>query len=236
MRIIPLAELPETNLSVPLIRNQGRKKARHYQHTIGDLYSRCSEIVKNTQSEIERCRARAEKEGFTSGLSILFEECLSFVQKYEEIQHEKNRLCREALSEELKRTLNDPVIVERLVTLLQENSVPLDDPVIYLPDYITLPDSCSHLVRKTSASNDITLQSGRHAVRFPLAKYLEGSLTSAESAARSQDASLTALAAETRTALINHRQALLPEPAEEPAGYEDENEYRYEDEKEEMIA
>lgn len=167
MRTIISGELPKDFNKHILIKSNERNRHRSMAAALERTFSRCNEIHTEYESHSVQLRENDKKEGFAAGFKLFFSQLQSMIEDYERLQDARIHSLRESLHNTLKLSLQDTVIVERIIHHLEikcGNRKPLK---IIIPKsvYLNKDTATSHYL--FCDENHITVQNDVDAIRFP---------------------------------------------------------------------
>lgn len=143
---------------------------------------RNNKMAEALERTLERCNAirrEAVQQGFEEGFRQVMTLLVSFLEHYEQQQIERMRVFRASLSASISESLSDPVIVERVITHMEEVCGQHKPVRIFVPSHIILPDKADRTVVQCGDDNNITVQLGKEIIRFSSGSLVNEWLTSA---------------------------------------------------------
>lgn len=167
MRIINSGQLPPNYRNSTLIKSVYLK--RHYQMSLAleRTLAHCSKIHAEYESNTVKVRKSAEQEGFSTGFRLFFHQLIAMLEKYEKCQNDRFTELQQSMIIQIKESLTDPVIVERVVHHLQEKCGHQKPLRIIIPKAVRFPAGADISNYQFCDDNDITIQNDADSIRFP---------------------------------------------------------------------
>lgn len=187
MRTITHNELPQDLHRHTLIKFNERCRYRRMANALERTLNRCSEIYAEYESHTDTLRESCKKEGFTAGFTLFFSQILQTLNEFEECQNKRMDALRANLRSALESSLQDPVIVERIIHHLQEKSGQQKALKIIIPKGVQLPHDLDISNYQFCDHNHITIQNDMDSIRFPSESLCQQWLANAEQEITSLD-------------------------------------------------
>ncbi|WP_168385276.1 type III secretion protein [Erwinia amylovora] len=180
MRIITSDELPRDFNKQILIKSNERNRHRSMATALEKTLNRCSEIYSEYELHTVELRENCAKEGFTTGFKLFFSQLTAMLDNYERLQEARIQSFRDNLHNALKSSLQDTVIVERIIHHLQGECGHQKPLKIIIPKSVQLQDNTDTSNYLFCEDNHITVQNDVDSIRFPSDSLCQQWLSAAE--------------------------------------------------------
>lgn len=187
MRILSKNELPENYKDLKIIKSHDRDRCVKMNTLLERTLSRCNDMYAEYQLETNLLRENCQREGFSSGFDMFFSQLLQFIEQYSDLQNARLETLKESLTQSIKSSFNDTMIVERILHHLHEKCGQIKPLKIILPSNIRLSGHIDHSNFIFSNEENITLQTERDSIRFPISLICQQWMDKAESNIAIQD-------------------------------------------------
>lgn len=167
MRTITINELPEDLHRKIVIKSSEQSRYKRLSVALERTLNHCSEIHAEYESQAIRLRESCERQGFEAGFQLFFSQLVTLIDKYQQCQNQYLSQFRQHISDALRQSLHDPMIVERIIHHLQEHCGHQKALRIIIPTGVNLPDGADTNNYQYTKDNHITVQNDMDAVRFP---------------------------------------------------------------------
>lgn len=167
MRTIINDELPQDFNKHTLIKSNERNRHRSMAAALERTFNRCSEMYTEYESHIVTLRENGEKEGFVTGFKLFFSQLRTMIENYERLQEVRIHSLRENLHNALKSSLQDTVIVERIIHHLKVECGQQKPLKIIIPKSVHLDKNIDTSSYFFCEENHITVQNDVDSIRFP---------------------------------------------------------------------
>ncbi|WP_168414245.1 type III secretion protein [Erwinia amylovora] len=180
MRIITSDELPRDFNKQTLIKSNERNRHRSMATALEKTLNRCSEIYSEYELHTVELRENCAKKGFTTGFKLFFSQLTAMLDNYERLQEARIQSFRDNLHNALKSSLQDTVIVERIIHHLQGECGHQKPLKIIIPKSVQLQDNTDTSNYLFCEDNHITVQNDVDSIRFPSDSLCQQWLSAAE--------------------------------------------------------
>lgn len=167
MRTITTNELPEGLHRLSVIKSSERTRHQRMIMALERTLNRCSEINAEYESQMVKLRNISEKKGFQAGFDIFFSQLVTMFDEYQRLQHKWQKAFRHQIVTALTTSLQDPMIVERIIHHLQEQCGHQKALRIVIPRQVKLPAGANTSNYLYTDDNHITVQNDMDVIRFP---------------------------------------------------------------------
>lgn len=167
MRTITLDELPDDLDCQVVIKSNQRNRHQRMASALERTLNRCSEIRAEAEQRTVALRETYKKQAFQAGFTLAFDQLVQLLDEYQRQQIQRQAAYRQHIAMALKGSLNDPMIVERIIHHLQEQCGHQKALRIIIPRTVKLPEGSDTSNYQYTDDNHITVQNDRDAVRFP---------------------------------------------------------------------
>lgn len=167
MRTITLDELPDDLQCQVVIKSSERSRHHRMASALERTLSRCSEVHAEAERRTAALRENYKKQAFQAGFTLIFDQLVLLLDEYQRQQIQRQAVYRRHIATALKKSLNDPMIVERIIHHLQEQCGHQKALRIIIPRAVKLPEGSDTSNYQFTDDNHITVQNDRDAVRFP---------------------------------------------------------------------
>ncbi|EBZ4888390.1 hypothetical protein EZW88_23795 [Salmonella enterica subsp. enterica serovar Bredeney] len=168
MRKICKSELPEIHSNTVIIKS--RERNYHYQHicAIEKTLEACRVTRLKFESELAEMKIISQKEGFSAGLKIFFEQLIRIISFYQQRQSERFLAYKSFLQSQAEKIIYDPDFIGIIIAKLQKEFNEDSKIIFVFPDEFRHFFS-DHLDCLYGNSLDVTIKnkSGPEIIRFP---------------------------------------------------------------------
>lgn len=167
MRTITIDELPDDLHRQVVIKSKERTRHQRMASALERTLNYCSEMHFEAERQMATLRENCEKEAFQAGFHLFFNQIVTLLDEYQRQQIERQVAYRQHIAATLKKSLNDTMIVERIIHHLQEQCGHQKALRIIIPAAVKLPEGVDASNYQYTHDSHITVQNDRDAVRFP---------------------------------------------------------------------
>lgn len=167
MRTIISDELPQDFNKHTLIKSNERNRHRSMAAALERTFNRCNEIYTEYESHTVQLRENCKKEGFAAGFKLFFSQLQTMIENYDRLQEARIHSLRENLHNALKSSLQDTVIVERIIHHLEVKCGDQKPLKVIIPKSVHLNEDIDTSHYLFCEENHITVQNDVDSIRFP---------------------------------------------------------------------
>lgn len=167
MRTIIIDKLPEDLHTLSVIKSSERTRHQRMTLALERTLNRCSEIHAEYELQTVKLRENSERQAFQTGFELFFSQLVTLLDEYQRQQLMRQEVFRQQIATALNQSLQDQMIVERIIHHLQEQCGHQKALRIIIPRAVKLPDGADVSNYMYTDDNHITVQNDIDAVRFP---------------------------------------------------------------------
>lgn len=167
MRTVTIDELPDDLHRLVVIKSSEQTRYQRMSRALERTLNHCTEIHAEAERQTATLRDNCEKQAFQAGFELVFDQLVIMLDEYQRQQNKRQVAYRQHIATALKKSLNDPMIVERIIHHLQEQCGHQKALRIIIPKAVRLPEGSDTSNYQYTDDSHITVQNNRDVVRFP---------------------------------------------------------------------